>query len=476
VRHLTAPFSGSYTAEFGEAFLPCMDFGSKEGNLQMPNRTSNVEAAASHPGVDELRRLFKENRAGKRRGIYAVCSANRLVLEAAFARAKQDRSPLLIEATSNQVNQEGGYTGQTPAQSRDYVHSIAKDLGFPTERLILGGDHLGPNPWRAEPAEAAMEKACAMVSAYAAAGFSKIHLDASMACRDDSHILANEEIAERAARLCEVAESATRACSGKPVYVIGTEVPTPGGAQEKMEIEVTSTASLKETLDVHHRAFSGKKLLSAWERIIGVVVQPGVEFGNETVADYVPEKASELSQSILQQEGIVFEAHSTDYQTAESLRQLVNGHFGILKVGPELTFAMREAIFGLARIEEEWIARDRRSQIRAVIERVMVAHPEHWKAYYRGDESQVRVARGYSLSDRIRYYWPNSEISKALALLIQNLQECPAPLPLVAQYLPRQAAAIRAGAIGNNPIAIIHHKIQESLARYADACGLMPGE
>ena len=476
MRHLTAPFSGSYTAEFGEAFLPCMDFGSKEGNLQMPNRTSNVEAAASHPGVDELRRLFKENRAGKRRGIYAVCSANRLVLEAAFARAKQDRSPLLIEATSNQVNQEGGYTGQTPAQFRDDVHSIAKDLGFPTERLILGGDHLGPNPWRAEPAEAAMEKACAMVSAYAAAGFSKIHLDASMACRDDSHILANEEIAERAARLCEVAESATRACSGKPVYVIGTEVPTPGGAQEKMEIEVTSTASLKETLDVHHRAFSGKKLLSAWERIIGVVVQPGVEFGNETVADYVPEKASELSQSILQQEGIVFEAHSTDYQTAESLRQLVNGHFGILKVGPELTFAMREAIFGLARIEEEWIAGDRRSQIRAVIERVMVAHPEHWKAYYRGDESQVRVARGYSLSDRIRYYWPNSEISKALALLIQNLQECPAPLPLVAQYLPRQAAAIRAGAIGNNPIAIIHHKIQESLARYADACGLMPGE
>ena len=185
MRHLTAPFSGSYTAEFGEAFLPCMDFGSKEGNLQMPNRTSNVEAAASHPGVDELRRLFKENRAGKRRGIYAVCSANRLVLEAAFARAKQDRSPLLIEATSNQVNQEGGYTGQTPAQFRDYVHSIAKDLGFPTERLILGGDHLGPNPWRAEPAEAAMEKACAMVSAYAAAGFSKIHLDASMACADD---------------------------------------------------------------------------------------------------------------------------------------------------------------------------------------------------------------------------------------------------------------------------------------------------
>jgi D-tagatose-1,6-bisphosphate aldolase subunit GatZ/KbaZ len=447
-----------------------------EGSLQGSDKTPEVkESAASHSAVDEMRTLLKENRAGNRRGIYSVCSANRLVLEAAFAQAKQDGGPLLIEATCNQVNQDGGYTGQTPAQFRDYVHAIAKESNFATERLILGGDHLGPNPWRSLSAEAAMEKACVMVSAYAAAGFNKIHLDASMRCGDDPHVLANEEIAERAARLCEVAEATVSTTSGKLVYVIGTEVPTPGGAQEEMEIEVTTTVSLKETLDVHHRAFSRRNLLPAWERIAGVVVQPGVEFGNETIADYVPAKAAELIRSILHYEGIVFEAHSTDYQTAESLRQLVRGHFGILKVGPELTFMMREAIFGLARIEEEWIAGERRSEIRAVIERVMVEHPENWKAYYHGNESQVRFARSYSLSDRIRYYWPNVEISKALAHLIQNLQESPAPLPLVAQYLPRQAKAIRTGAINNDPVAIIHHKIRESLARYSEACGLVLG-
>jgi D-tagatose-1,6-bisphosphate aldolase subunit GatZ/KbaZ len=444
--------------------------------LQGPEKTSKVEeSAASHSAVEEMCCLLKENRAGKRRGIYSVCSANRLVLEAAFAQAKQDESPLLIEATCNQVNQDGGYTGQTPAQFRDYVHNVAKESNFATERLILGGDHLGPNPWRAQSAEAAMEKACAMVAAYAASGFNKIHLDASMRCGDDPRTLANEEIAERSARLCEIAEAATPAASHKPVYVIGTEVPTPGGAQEEMEIEVTSTASLKETLDVHHRAFSRRNLLSVWERIVGVVVQPGVEFGNETVADYVPAKAAELIQAVLQQKGIVFEAHSTDYQTAESLRQLVSGHFGILKVGPELTFMLSEGIFGLARIEEEWIADERRSEIRAIIERVMVENPENWKGYYHGDERQVRFARAYSLSDRIRYYWPNAEISKALASLLQNLQESPAPLPLVAQYLPRQAEAIRAGAIHNNPIAIVHHKVRESLARYADACGFVLG-
>ena len=431
------------------------------------------ESAAPHRAVEEMCNLLKENRAGKRRGIYSVCSAHRLVLEAAFAQANENQSPLLIEATCNQVNQDGGYIGLTPAQFKDHVCTIAKDMRFPMERLILGADHLGPNPWRAQSAEIAMEKACVMVSAYAAAGFSKIHLDASMPCSDDPRILAGPEIAERAARLCEAAEVAAKTSSSKPIYVIGTEVPTPGGAQEEMEIEVTTTASLQETLDLHHQAFSRKKLLPAWDRIAGVVVQPGVEFGHETVADYTPEKASNLSRSILEQEGIVFEAHSTDYQTAVSLRHLVSDHFGILKVGPELTFVMREAIFGLARIEEEWIASERRSNLRAIIERVMVEQPDNWKTYYHGDECRVQIARAYSLSDRIRYYWPNSEVSVALALLIQNLQEAPPPLTLVAQYLPRQAEAMRAGKVENNPIAIIHHKIRESLARYAEACGLM---
>jgi D-tagatose-1,6-bisphosphate aldolase subunit GatZ/KbaZ len=440
----------------------------------MLNRThGSDDFGTSHSSVDEVRTLLKENRAGKRRGIYSVCSANRLVLEAAFAQAADDHSPLLIEATCNQVNQEGGYTGMTPAQFRDYVHGIAQEMHFGTEKLLLGGDHLGPNPWRVESAATAMDKACAMVSAYAAAGFSKIHLDASMSCGDDPRSLASAEIANRAARLCAVAESAAQGLACKPVYVIGTEVPTPGGAQEEMEIAVTTTASLQETLNVHRDAFTQTGFSQVWDRIIGVVVQPGVEFSDDAVADYLPEKALDLAAFIVRQDAMVFEAHSTDYQTADSLRQLVSDHFGILKVGPELTFKMREAIFGLARIEEEWLAKGRRSEIRAIIERVMLEHPENWKAYYRGDEGQLQVARAYSFSDRIRYYWPNAEISRSLAVLIANLEEHPAPLPLVSQYLPLQAEAMRAATIRNDPRAIIRHKIRESLSRYSDSCGLI---
>ncbi len=441
-------------------------------NVATDPKPAAEKSAASHNSVDEMRQLLRENREGKRRGIYSVCTANRLVLEAAFAQAAHDGSLLLIEATCNQVNQQGGYTGMVPAQFRDYIHAIAEEMHFPFERVILGGDHLGPNPWKDEPASVAMEKACIMVAAYADAGFSKIHLDASMACADDATPLAPQEIAERAARLCEVAETATRNSAAHPVYVIGTEVPTPGGAVEEMEIEVTSTENLRETLEVHRQAFERRNLLSAWDRIIGVVVQPGVEFDHETIEDYQPDKAVQLSESILQQDNIVFEAHSTDYQTTESLRQLVSGHFGILKVGPELTFVMREAIFALARIEEEWIAEARRSNLRAIIEQVMLEHPENWKGYYHGDEHQQHIARVYSLSDRIRYYWPNAEISKALAVLLENLRDHPAPLPLLSQYLPRQAEAIRTGTISNDPVSIIHGKVRESLARYADACGL----
>lgn len=436
----------------------------------IPHHTRGRRMA--QPALSELCFLLAANRAEEGKGIYSVCSANRLVLEAAFAQAAEDTSPLLVEATCNQVNQEGGYTGWTPMQFRDHLHALAKEQCFPLERLILGGDHLGPNPWRSQPAAIAMEKACAMVSAFAEAGFCKIHLDASMACKDDPPVLPGSVIAERAARLCEAAEVAAQGSGFEPVYVIGTEVPSPGGSLQEMHLAVTTTASLDETLNVHQEAFTRRNLRAAWSRVIAVVVQPGVEFNDATVADYIPERASELSKHILQKERVVYEAHSTDYQTTASLRQLARDHFAILKVGPELTFAMREAVFALGRIEEEWIPESRRSEIRSVIERTMMKNPEYWKPYYHGNEIQMKAARAFSFSDRIRYYWPNTQVSASLAQLIGNLGDSPAPLPVVAQYLPRQAEAIRAGALHNEPGAIIRHRIKESLARYASACGL----
>ena len=47
-----------------------------------------------------LKDLRKENK-----GICSICSANEFVLKAAFNKAIKDNSTLLIESTSNQVDQ-----------------------------------------------------------------------------------------------------------------------------------------------------------------------------------------------------------------------------------------------------------------------------------------------------------------------------------------------------------------------------------
>ena len=136
---------------------------------------------------------------------------------------------VLIEATCNQVNQDGGYTGMTPAAFRAFVEGIADRVGLARGRVILGGDHLGPNPWKhLAPAEA-LGKAREMVTGFVRAGFTKIHLDTSMGCAGEGTALPDPVVAERAADLAAAAEAAVDPeAFPPPVYVIGTEVPVPG--------------------------------------------------------------------------------------------------------------------------------------------------------------------------------------------------------------------------------------------------------
>jgi D-tagatose-1,6-bisphosphate aldolase subunit GatZ/KbaZ len=126
--------------------------------------------------------MFQNLRA-ENKGICSICSANEYVLKAAFKKAIKDNSLLLIESTSNQVDQFGGYTGMKPVDFVAYVRSLAESVDFSTNRLILGGDHLGPNTWQKEPAEIAMEKASGLIHHYVKAGYTKIHLDTSMRCK-----------------------------------------------------------------------------------------------------------------------------------------------------------------------------------------------------------------------------------------------------------------------------------------------------
>jgi len=431
----------------------------------------------------QLADILSENHSGKAVGIYSICSANRFVLEAGMLQAKRDNSLLLIESTSNQVNQYGGYVGQTPAQFASWLKEIAAEMNFPFERIVIGGDHLGPHVWRNEKASGAMQKAIGLVRACVLAGYTKIHLDTSMRLANDAGDscvpLGDEIISNRAADLCRAAEEAYRELppgSPAPLYVIGTEVPIPGGELHHAPApETTRPEDTARTIQLAKTAFKARGLHSAWERVVALVVQPGVEFGDTDVFPYVPEKSRGLARFAERQWQGIFEAHSTDYQAPEALREMVRDHFAILKVGPWLTFAFREAVFALAAVEEEWL--DNRkgitiSRVREHLEEAMVAHPEHWKNYYHGDEAALRLARKYSFSDRCRYYWPQPAVAEALQRLIANLTANPAPVSLVSQYLPNQSGAVRANAIPNDPVAMIHDKIGEVMDHYAKACGV----
>ncbi len=423
-----------------------------------------------------LDELVEAQKRGERRGLPAVCSAHPWVLAAAMQQAASRGAPLLIEATCNQVNQFGGYTGMTPGDFVRYVGELANRNRFPKENLTLGGDHLGPSPWQSETAAEAAQKSADLVRAYVRAGFTKIHLDASMPLADDPPgPLALEASARRTAELAKVAEESAAQVSGRAAglrYVIGAEVPVPGGAHgHKEKVEVTSVPRLRRTIDLTREAFCDLGLEAAWVRVVAVVVQPGVEFGDDFVHAFRPQAARHLSAFIEAQPGLVFEAHSSDYQSLEALRALVAGHFAILKVGPALTFAFRETVFALAHIEDELFPPGERSGRVETLEAAMLQRPQHWEKYYRGDEATRRQKRQSSLSDRIRYYWSEPQVQKALEHLLDNLGKKPLPLPLVGRYASVQHARIQQGEIAATPEALIQDGIREVLRRYDDACG-----
>jgi len=300
------------------------------------------------------------------------------------------------------------------------AYGFAERCGLPKESLILGGDHLGPVIWSGENEADAMPKAEDLVRAFSGAGFSKIHIDTSMYLADDdkSEPLPVDVIAGRAAELCKAAEEAA---SAPPVYVIGSEVPPPGGATENEDsVAVTTVASLIETLDCFKAAFLEEGLEDAWSRVIAVVVQPGVEFSDNNVILYDRDKAADLTRYMRGIDSMVLEGHSTDYQPAEKLTEMKEDGIAILKVGPALTFALREGFFTLEQLEKD-------SKVTGLcgfsdaLEAAMLEKPEYWIKHYHGTEEELAYKRKFSLSDRCRYYLSDERVVEAIEKLRSSL-------------------------------------------------------
>ena len=433
--------------------------------------------------IHPMKDIVKRYKSGENVGIFSVCCSNQYVIEAAMQKLLNKNISLLVEATANQVDQFGGYTGMKPKEYVKYIYSIADKVGFPKERIILGGDHLGPLTWRTINPREAMENAKNLIREYVLAGFSKIHIDTSMPLNGDfeNEIFDDSLIANRASVLCKVAEEAYLELKEKddeamhPVYIIGSEVPIPGGAQveeEEAGPKVTSVKGFKNTVETFKKAFESFGVGDAWQYVIGVVVQPGVEFSSDYVWEYNREEAKDLIDELKNYPQLIFEAHSTDYQTPRALKEMVEDGFIILKVGPALTFGFREGIFALNHIENELLKYDENVELSNFIEVLdfsMIKNPKDWVHHYSGTGEKIKLERKYSLSDRARYYMPKDEVNFALEKLMNNLEGIEIPMTIISQFMHEQYKKVREGVL--KPIAkeLLKDRIGEYLDDYVYA-------
>lgn len=426
---------------------------------------------------DYLRKIVAMQKAGDPVGIYSACTGNPLVLEACMRHARKTGTVLLIESTANQVDQYGGYTGMKPKDFMELCQSLARKTGLPKERLILGGDHLGPLTFAHYEEEKAMAEASELIRQYVLAGYTKIHIDTSMkVASDDPHTrLADETIARRGAQLAKVAEDAyeelkaLNSSAPHPVYIVGSEVPVPGGAQEAVDtgVQVTRPADFKATVKAFQQAYQEAGIIDAWEYVMAVVVQPGVEEKDSGCTEYVRSKATELMASIKEYPSLIFEGHSTDYQTKYKLRELVEDGVGILKVGPGLTQAMREGLFALAYAEKEMLKDNpaQQSYFMETLDKKMQENPKYFVRHYHGSPSEIAYKRKYSFSDRCRYYLGDQEVVAAMEKLFQNFQDG-VPLGLLDQFMPIQYTKVRIGSLVNSPKELIMDRITNCIDEY----------
>ena len=424
-----------------------------------------------------LKQIVKAQKEGRAVGIYSCCSANEYVIRAALLKGKKDNSCVLIESTANQCDQYGGYTGMKPADFKAFVEDIAKEIGFDTNKLFLGGDHLGPLTFTSLNEEEAMKEADELIRCYVSAGFTKIHIDTSMRVKDDdvNTRLSDETIARRGARLAKVAEKAyaklleTNPDAIEPVYIVGSEVPIPGGAQGAVDegVQVTKPEDFKATLNTFEKAFKDNSLDHAWSNVIGIVVQPGVEEKDSGCTEYDRAKAVDLCAAIRDYDNIVFEGHSTDYQTKIKLREMVEDGVAILKVGPGLTFAAREALFALSFIEDEYctVSGKTPSNFRKVLDDEMLKNDKNWKKHYHGTPEEIALKRKYSFSDRSRYYYATEAVDKAIKTMLENLKDgC--PLNLLSQFMPIQYTKVREGNLKNDPKELVLDRVGNTIDEY----------
>jgi D-tagatose-1,6-bisphosphate aldolase subunit GatZ/KbaZ len=333
----------------------------------------------------------------------SFCTSNLNVLKSLIIFARYNNLPLLIETTSNQINQYGGYTNLKPKQFVNKIKKIAKNLNFKNE-IIFGADHLGPLPWKHLGANKAIKNAKQLIRAVVTAGYKKIHIDTGMKLKGDKY-LSKKKIFNRS-RL--IFDSVKKKKIKNIFFVFGTEVPIAGG-ENNFKFKNTKINSIKKDIKEY------KKLKNNFS----LVIEPGLGFSNQKIYKLKMNSFSK-KKILVDSSNLTYEAHSTDYQDLNSLKKLVKNNFKFLKVGPELTFNYLKAIIKLEKIEKIKF-KNNLSQIKKKILKEMEKNQVFWKNYYKGSKKKIEYLKLESYLDRSRYYWNTEKVIHSLKILEKNI-------------------------------------------------------
>ena len=214
---------------------------------------------------------MKINKAIKNKALPSFCTSNIEVIKTILFFCNIKKLPCLIECTSNQVNQNGGYTNKTPKMFIKEILNISKKTKFDSKKLYLGGDHLGPLPWKKENTKTAIKNSISLINQFLKYNFCKIHIDTSIKCRDDKYI--NSEIIFNRTNKILNDFNIKKKIKNK-FLVIGTEVPLSGSGDNNKIVKTSKKQIVSEVTKFKEIL----KKLNLKSNLFGLVIEPGMKY------------------------------------------------------------------------------------------------------------------------------------------------------------------------------------------------------
>lgn len=371
-----------------------------------------------------VRRIIALRAAGTEITLLAVCPNSDAVLEAAIKVAATNNMPMLLAATLNQVDRDGGYTGWTPRAlvARMKELSAKHQCSSPLYPCL---DHGGP--WLKDAHtrdrlsfEETMAEVKASLTACLEAGYTMLHIDPTVDRTLSGVPPPIDLVVERTAELIAHAEVEQERLGLPPVsYEVGTEE-VHGGLVD---------------LDSFGRFLAGLQdrlvdlgLAHAWPCFI--VGKVGTDLHTTT---FDPESARRLHARVVPL-GSLIKGHYTDW-VANPAAYPATG-MGGANVGPEFTATELQALYELCAREARSVENQPSpalSGFKAALESAVV-DSNRWQKWLSHQEIGRRFdeltpsRQQWLVATGARYVWTDPRVLAARQRLYNNLRsELPAP-------------------------------------------------